>query len=71
MTKVHELKMIFLVAPLDDLIDSQSPILAKWQLKENLMKMFDDYVEEMMGEGEYASVVIAGRTHKVEKRDPS
>jgi len=25
----------------------------------------------MMGDGEYASVIIAGRTHKVEKRDPS
>ncbi len=71
MTKLHELKMIFVVAPLDDLMDSQSPILAKWQVKENLIKMFDDYVEQMMSDGEYASVVIAGRTHKVEKRDPS
>ena len=71
MTKLHELKMVFLVAPLDDLLDSQSPVLAKWQVKENLMQMFDAYVEEMMGDGEYASVVIAGRTHKVDKRDPS
>jgi len=70
-TKLHELKMIFVVAPLDDLMDSKSPILAKWQVKENLIQMFDDYVEAMMGDGEYASVIIAGRTHKVEKRDPS
>ncbi len=64
-TKVHELKMIFLVAPLDDLCDSETPIFAKWQVKENLMQMFDQYVEQMMGEGEFASIVIAGRTHKL------
>lgn len=64
-TKLHELKMMFLVAPLDDLYGSETPILAKWQVKENLMQMFDQYVEQMMGEGEYASVIIAGRTHKV------
>lgn len=68
-TKLHELKMMFLVAPLDDLYGSETPILSKCQVKENLMQMFNDYVEQMMGNGEFASVIVAGRTHQVPPTD--
>lgn len=70
-TKLHELKLMFLVAPLDDLYDAETPVYAKWQVKENLMQMLDDYVDQMMGDGEGASVLIANRSQNVKQVEPS
>lgn len=70
-TKLHELKLMFLVAPLDDLYGSETPVLTKWQVKENLMQMLDDYVDQMMGDGEGVSVIVANRSHNVKQVEPS
>ncbi len=71
MTKLNELRLMFLVAPLDDLCDSKIPIMSKWQMKEAMHDLLDNYIEELIEEGEWATVIAAGRKHKVRKRDDS
>ena len=69
-TKLNELHLTFLVAPLDDLCDAETPIMSKWQVKEIMHSLVEDYVEQLIGEGEWASVIVAGRQGKVIQRDP-
>ena len=69
-TKINELHLTFLVAPLDDLCDSESPIMSKWQVKEMMHALVEDYVEKLIEEGEWASVIVAGRQGQVVHRDP-
>lgn len=69
-TKLNELKLVFLVAPLDDLCDSETPIMSKWQVKEAMHNLLEDYIEKLIDEGEWASVIVAGRNHKVKTSDP-
>lgn len=68
-TKLHEIKLLFLVAPLDDLYGAKTPVLAKWQVKEAMMQMFDEYIDKMMGDGEYVSVVIGGKVQEARPSD--
>ncbi len=69
-TKLNELHLTFLVAPLDDLCDAETPIMAKWQVKEMMHALVEDYVEKLIEEGEWASVIVAGRQRQVVRRDP-
>ncbi len=69
-TKLNELHLTFLVAPLDDLCDSETPIMSKWQVKEMMHALVEDYVEKLIEEGEWASVIVAGRQRQVVRRDP-
>ncbi len=69
-TKLNELHLTFLVAPLDDLCDAETPIMSKWQVKEIMHSLVEDYVEKLIGEGEWASVIIAARQGQVVQRDP-
>ncbi len=68
-TRVNELKLGFVVAPLDDCIDSENPVMAKWQVREAMQQFMDDYIDKLMNDDDYATVYIAGRKRKVPKGD--
>lgn len=63
-TNINELRLIFLVGPLDDLCDSKDPVLPKWKVKQCLHQLIEDYVEKLIEEGEHATVVIAAKKHE-------
>lgn len=58
---------MFVVGPLDDLCDAETSILPKWKVQEILHQLIDDYTEKLIGDGEYATVIVAGKQHKVKK----
>lgn len=68
-TKCNELNLVFVVAPLDDLCDSKTAIMSKWQVKEAMHNLIEQYVEQLMEEGEWATVLAAGKKHTMDKRD--
>ncbi len=68
-TKFNELNLVFVVAPLDDLCDSQTPIMSKWQVKEAMHSLLEQYIDQLMEEGEWATVLAAGKKHKMAKQD--
>jgi hypothetical protein len=44
--------------------------MSKWQVKEAMHALVEDYVEKLIEEGEWASVIVAGRQGQVVQRDP-
>jgi len=62
---------MFLVAPLDDLCDAEIPIMSKWQVKEAMHNLVEDYIERLIGEGEWATVMARGKKHKIGKSNDS
>lgn len=63
-TKITELKLMFLTGPLDDLCDVGAPVLPKWQMKEAMHNLLEEYMEQLIDEGEFTTVMAAGRRHK-------
>lgn len=63
-TKITELKLMFLTGPLDDVCDIGAPVLPKWQMKEAMHNMIEAYLEQLIDEGEFTTVMAAGRRHK-------
>ncbi len=68
-TKLTELKLMFLTGPLDDLCDIGTTVMPKWQMKEAMHNLLDQYLEQLIDEGEFTTVMAAGRRHKVPDND--
>ena len=64
-TKLTELKLMFLTGPLDDVCDVGTPVMPKWQMKEAMHELLDAYLEQLIDNDEFTTVMAAGRRHKV------
>ncbi len=68
-TKLTELKLMFLTGPLDDVMDVGTPVMPKWQTKEAMHNLLEEYMNQLIDEGEFTTVIAAGRRHKTPDLD--
>lgn len=60
---------MFLTGPLDDVMDVGAPVMPKWQTKEAMHNLLEEYMNQLIDEGEFTTVMCAGRTHKIPDLD--